>query len=365
VKQAVVRILIGMLALVLTPVLAFAESGGVSANGKPVTFDVQPAVVENVVMVPIRAVAEALGGQVDWNHGKSTATIATGTATVEFTVGKAQARIGGREVNLAAPAVLRGGRMLVPASFLLTYYGSQISVTHPALKDPTAMDLLHRSVSATPTHTDLQMKQAITFSVTGPVTQQGVMTVTMQGKVRGQETLMLSTLESAQIPGGAMDSQIAIKGGRAYMKAGPAGWQEIAADLAKAQALQSISGAKDIVAMVKETHLGASRDVNGQARQDVVVTYDLAVMKALTDQLLKSALPADASIQLSLGWENLTATMTLDRTTGRLMSETMDAAVSMAATVKGQTMNMHMVLHMEMAMTQSTQPIVWPADLPQ
>lgn len=364
-KTALRRSLIGLLALVLIPFTALAETNGVTANGKPVTFDVQPAVVDSVVMVPIRAVAEALGGQVAWNDPLSTATIVTGTTTIEFTVGKAQARINGRAVALAAPVVLQRNRVLVPAGFLLTYFGSQVSVSDPALKDPAAMDLLEKGRKSTPTDADFQMKQTMVVGMTGVAPEQAAMTITMQGQVRGQDTLVVSSLQSPQIPGGATASHIAIKGGRAFMKAGPAAWQPIPVNLAAAQALQSLNSTEVNTAMVKEAHLRPSRTVGGQVLQDVVVTYDLAVMKALTDQVLKSLLPADAATQLAFTWENLTGTTTLDQATGRSIAQTMDVAVSMAATAQGETMNMHMVVHVDMTMTASTQPIAWPSDLPQ
>ena len=44
-KRNVLRSLIKILALVLIPFMALAEANGVRANGKPVSFDVQPAVV--------------------------------------------------------------------------------------------------------------------------------------------------------------------------------------------------------------------------------------------------------------------------------------------------------------------------------
>ena len=55
-----------------------AERINVTIDGVPVQFDVSPRTVDGRVMVPVRAIAEALGKQVFWNPQTNTVEISAG-----------------------------------------------------------------------------------------------------------------------------------------------------------------------------------------------------------------------------------------------------------------------------------------------
>lgn len=98
------------------PVLAGPEVK-VIVDGHRVSFDVPPEVVQGRTMVPLRFVAEELGGQVEWDKATQTVTVYKGLQEITLTVGAKEARVNGVVYSLDAPARLTRGRTLVPVRF--------------------------------------------------------------------------------------------------------------------------------------------------------------------------------------------------------------------------------------------------------
>jgi len=85
-------------------------------NDTPVTFDVQPRVVDGRVLVPVRQVSEALGAEVSFTGIKI--TVRKGSNTAELTVESKEAYVNGNTVRLDVPVMLVDGRTLVPLRFI-------------------------------------------------------------------------------------------------------------------------------------------------------------------------------------------------------------------------------------------------------
>lgn len=90
----------------------------ITLNGRPITFDVPPVRVNGRLLVPVRALGEALGAQVYWDEAAQTAVLIRGEAVIRLTLGQARAEVSGRIVPLDAPPELRGGRVLAPLRFV-------------------------------------------------------------------------------------------------------------------------------------------------------------------------------------------------------------------------------------------------------
>lgn len=88
----------------------------VYVNNTPVTFDVQPRMVDGRVLVPVRKVSEALGAAVSFNGMK--VILRLEGKTIELTIDSAEAIVNGRSVRLDAPAAIVDGRTLVPLRFI-------------------------------------------------------------------------------------------------------------------------------------------------------------------------------------------------------------------------------------------------------
>jgi hypothetical protein len=88
--------------------------------------------------VPLKDVAEILGGTVEWNNDTKSAavTIAPWTATVD--VGEQRADVNGTSVNFGAPLVNQDDTLWAPAEFFhaafgydVAVHGLSVSITNP------------------------------------------------------------------------------------------------------------------------------------------------------------------------------------------------------------------------------------------
>ena len=86
----------------------------VTVNGVPVVFDQPPITENNRVLVPVRAIFEAMGAEVTWNQSSQTAFAVRGETSVAIQIGNRTMYRGGKAVNLDVPAKALNGRTLVP-----------------------------------------------------------------------------------------------------------------------------------------------------------------------------------------------------------------------------------------------------------
>lgn len=87
----------------------------VSVNGQPLQSDVKPFVNgDGRTMLPIRAIAEALGAQVQWDEASQTATLTLGPKVVKVTIGQNSILVDGVPVSMDTAAAVKDGRTLLP-----------------------------------------------------------------------------------------------------------------------------------------------------------------------------------------------------------------------------------------------------------
>lgn len=88
------------------------------AFGDPVVNDVAPVLRGDRAMLPIRFVAEALGGTVTWNQAEQSVTCVKGDNTIVIYIGQPFALVNGNPVELDAPAFIENGRTYLPIRFV-------------------------------------------------------------------------------------------------------------------------------------------------------------------------------------------------------------------------------------------------------
>ncbi len=98
-----------------------------TVNGKQMTMDVAPIVVNSRTMLPVRYVAEALGAAVAWDGATSTATITTDTVTIKIMVGVSVANVNGKSVTLDSPAFIENSRTYMPVRFVAEALGAAVA----------------------------------------------------------------------------------------------------------------------------------------------------------------------------------------------------------------------------------------------
>jgi len=120
--------LITALILAIIPFVTYANSNEdndeirIFINGELMEFNVMPQMVGDRVMVPMRAIFEALGAEVRWDDGIITATTSQGIIQME--VGSDTIYIYGRQDRMdVSPIVVGEGTTLVPARFVAQAMG--------------------------------------------------------------------------------------------------------------------------------------------------------------------------------------------------------------------------------------------------
>lgn len=83
-------------------------------NGKKLSFDVQPQIINGRTMVPMRKIFEELGTVVGWNNNTRTAVAVRKGDVVRIAIGGQYMTCNGEQKLLDSPAVVISGRTLVP-----------------------------------------------------------------------------------------------------------------------------------------------------------------------------------------------------------------------------------------------------------
>ncbi|MHB8107464.1 MAG: VPS10 domain-containing protein [Candidatus Cryosericum sp.] len=105
---------------------------GSDGTSETVTLDAAPVLgAGNRTLVPVRAVAEAMGGTVGWDPVTRTASVTVGSNTLELTLGKNTALFNGTATPIDTdPKVLPliiNGRTMLPLRFVVESLGAEVS----------------------------------------------------------------------------------------------------------------------------------------------------------------------------------------------------------------------------------------------
>ncbi|WP_422879851.1 copper amine oxidase N-terminal domain-containing protein [Neomoorella humiferrea] len=77
-------------------------------------------------LVPLRAIFEALGADVNWDAATQTVTGTKGATIVKLTIGSTIAYVSGQAVPLDVPGKILNGRTLVPLRFISESLGAEV-----------------------------------------------------------------------------------------------------------------------------------------------------------------------------------------------------------------------------------------------
>ena len=91
------------------------EKVNVKINGKLINFDQDPVIHEGRTLVPLRAIFEELGAEVDWDGETQTVTAYKDGITVSMRIGTTNMAVDDKVLVLDVAAMLINGRTLVPA----------------------------------------------------------------------------------------------------------------------------------------------------------------------------------------------------------------------------------------------------------
>lgn len=124
----------------------------IKLDGKTVSTDADPIIVQSRALVPVSAIVGALGGTSSWDQDSQTATFVKGSTTVKVTIGSTKATVNGAAKDLdVAPQLVKvdnkgGARTMVPIRFISEGFGYDVDwdnhtrtviITSPSNADTT------------------------------------------------------------------------------------------------------------------------------------------------------------------------------------------------------------------------------------
>ena len=109
----------------LVPVQVF-DYIRVTLDGRTLTLDVQPVIINNRTMVPLRGIFEELGASVEWNQSTKTVTARKDDTVIILKIGDISPTVNGQVVPISQPAVVTRGRTLVPLRFIAESLGVNV-----------------------------------------------------------------------------------------------------------------------------------------------------------------------------------------------------------------------------------------------
>lgn len=95
-------------------------------DGRSKALDVPPVVVDNEVLVPVRAIFEALGASVAWNDTTKTIEATKDDTTVKLTIGNSFITVNGVDHSIPVPAQIIDSRTMVPAKAISEAFGYHV-----------------------------------------------------------------------------------------------------------------------------------------------------------------------------------------------------------------------------------------------
>ncbi len=96
-------------------------------DNKYIEMDVAPTIIDGRTMVPVRAIFEALGAEVEWNQATKTASSTLGDTSVSITLDSDVMIKNGEEVKLDVSAKIIDGRTLVPVRAISEAFGCHVN----------------------------------------------------------------------------------------------------------------------------------------------------------------------------------------------------------------------------------------------
>jgi hypothetical protein len=106
-----------------------AEGGppSVYLDGKLLTFEINPVIVNGVTLVPLRTIFEEQQAVVTWDESAQTITAEKDHMKITYRIGSSTADIDGNEIALEVPGQIINGSTLIPLRFVSEALGNNVA----------------------------------------------------------------------------------------------------------------------------------------------------------------------------------------------------------------------------------------------
>lgn len=127
-KKKISMILLSLVMIFNTcTIIGYADSGiTVTLNGSKIDFDVQPQLINNRTMVPLRKIFEAMDIYVEWDANTQTVSAADDNTIITAKINDYNLYVNGIPKLLDVPPMIVDGRTLVPARFIAESFGGKV-----------------------------------------------------------------------------------------------------------------------------------------------------------------------------------------------------------------------------------------------
>ena len=163
------RFIVLVLAVLILAIAVPAWAVQMTVNSQPIYPDVPPQNISGRIMIPARAMAEALGASVQWDAATQTVIVTTNnraipTQLLPLQPGYINLMVNGQYLNPDVPPQNIGGRVLVPARALAEALGASVdwdAATQTVIVTASSNTIVQPTVQADQAVQQTDNKQAI------------------------------------------------------------------------------------------------------------------------------------------------------------------------------------------------------------
>ncbi len=98
-----------------------------TVDGVAKTLDAAPIIRNSRTMLPVRFVAENLGGAVGWDDATKTVSVKSADTTIEIVIGANTAKVNGNVISLDSPAFIENSRTYLPVRVVAENLGATVA----------------------------------------------------------------------------------------------------------------------------------------------------------------------------------------------------------------------------------------------
>lgn len=113
--------------LVISAANSTYASIGIKINNQVLNTDVEPQIVNGRTMVPVRAIFEGIGANVEWNPSSKTITGKKDNTTIVMQIGDNIMTINDKTVEMDSAAMIIDERTYAPARYVAEAFGYEVS----------------------------------------------------------------------------------------------------------------------------------------------------------------------------------------------------------------------------------------------
>ena len=125
-KTKIFAILIMLCLTVSMFTVVSADGITVTVNGESLVFDSEPIIENDRLLVPMRVIFEALGADVSWDDSSKTASAVLRNNSVRITIGESVLYKNGTKITLDCSAVVKNSRTLLPVRAVSEGLGADV-----------------------------------------------------------------------------------------------------------------------------------------------------------------------------------------------------------------------------------------------